>query len=416
MAENTLGSRFKRAWNAFLNRDPTVEYRDYSGMTYSYRPDRVRFSRGNERSIVTTVYNRIAMDASAIDIKHVRLDANDRYQDNILSGLNSCLNVEANIDQSGRTFRQDIFMSLLDEGCIAVVPVETDINPENTKSYDILTMRTAQILEWKPRYVRLKLYNELNGQKQELVLPKDMVAIVENPFYSVMNEPNSTLQRLIRKLNLLDVIDEQSGSGKLDLIIQLPYVVKSEQRKAQAEARRKEIIDQLANSKYGIAYTDGTEHITQLNRSVENNLMGQIEYLTKLLFSQLGITQEILDGTANETAMMNYYSRTIEPLLTAVSEEFTRKFLSKKARTEKQTILFFRDPFKLVPVGQLAEIADKMTRNEIMTSNEIRQKIGMKPSDDHKADQLRNSNLSESNAEIAQEESISPAISDLSQE
>lgn len=416
MAENALGSRFKRAWNAFLNRDPTVEYRDYSGMTYSYRPDRVRFSRGNERSIVTSVYNRIAMDASAIDIKHVRLDANDRYQDNILSGLNSCLNVEANIDQSGRTFRQDIFMSLLDEGCIAVVPVETDINPENTKSYDILTMRTAQILEWKPRYVRLKLYNELNGQKQELVLPKDMVAIVENPFYSVMNEPNSTLQRLIRKLNLLDVIDEQSGSGKLDLIIQLPYVVKSEQRKAQAEARRKEIIDQLANSKYGIAYTDGTEHITQLNRSVENNLMGQIEYLTKLLFSQLGITQEILDGTANETAMMNYYSRTIEPLLTAVSEEFTRKFLSKKARTEKQTILFFRDPFKLVPVGQLAEIADKMTRNEIMTSNEIRQKIGMKPSDDHKADQLRNSNLSESNAEIAQEESISPAISDLSQE
>lgn len=404
MAENTLGSRFKKAWNAFLNRDPTVEYRDYSGMTYSYRPDRVRFSRGNERSIVTSVYNRIAMDAAAIDIKHVRLDEDDRYKEDILSGLNSCLNVEANIDQAGRAFRQDIFMSILDEGCMAVVPVETNIDPKNTKSYDILTMRTAKILEWKPRYVRVSLYNDINGQKQELTLPKEMVAIIENPFYSVMNEPNSTLQRLIRKLNLLDVIDEQSGSGKLDLIIQLPYVVKSQQRKEQAEARRQEIIDQLANSKYGIAYTDGTEHITQLNRAVENNLMGQIEYLTKLLFSQLGITQEILDGTANEEAMMNYYSRTIEPLLTAVTEEFARKFLSKKARTEKQTILFFRDPFKLVPVEKLAEIADKMTRNEIMSSNEVRQKIGMKPSSDPKADELRNSNLSESNAEINKEE------------
>ena len=396
MAENTLGSRFKRAWNAFLNRDPTVEYRDYSGMTYSYRPDRVRFSRGNERSIVTSVYNRIAMDASAIDIKHVRLDANDRYQDDILSGLNSCLNVEANIDQSGRTFRQDIFMSLLDEGCIAVVPVETDINPENTKSYDILTMRTAQILEWKPRYVRLKLYNELNGQKQELVLPKDMVAIVENPFYSVMNEPNSTLQRLIRKLNLLDVIDEQSGSGKLDLIIQLPYVVKSEQRKAQAEARRKEIIDQLANSKYGIAYIDAAERIIQLNRPVDNNMMAQVAFLKDLAYSQIGITQEIMNGTADEGTMAAYKARVIKPIAFAIVDAMRRAFITKTARTQGQSIGCFSNPFELISPTTLAEVSDKLTRNEIVTSNEIRPEIGMSPSDDPGADELRNKNIAQS--------------------
>ena len=391
--ENTLGSRFKHAWNAFFNRDPTRMSRWEAGSSYSRRPDRVRLSGGNERSIVTAVINRIAMDASAIDLVHAKLDDNDRYLETINSGLNNCLNLEANVDQTGRALRQDIYVSVMDEGCIAVVPVDTSDDPENTDSYDILTMRTGKIVEWKPTSVKVRLYNERIGEKQEVWLPKKMVAIIENPFYAVMNERSSTMQRLVRKLNLLDAIDEQSGSGKLDLIIQLPYVVKTPTRKAQAEGRRKELESQLSGSKYGIAYTDGTERITQLNRPVENNLMKQIEYLTSMLYSQLGITQAILDGTADEKTMLNYHSRIIEPLVSTVVDEMKRKFLTKTARTQKKSIVFFRDPFKLVPVNDLAEIADKFTRNEIMTSNEIRQLVGMKPSSDPKADRLINSNL-----------------------
>lgn len=391
--EITFGSRLKHAWNAFMNRDPTDYYRSV-GMGYSYRPDRVRMTRGNERSIVTSVYNRIALDASYVDIVHSRLDEDDRFIEIIDSGLNSCLNLGANIDQTGRAFVQDVVMSMLDEGCVAIVPVDTTINPTVTGSYDINSMRTAKILEWYPEHVRVRLYNDRSGQKEEIILPKSTVAIVENPLYAVINEPNSTMQRLIRKLNLLDAIDEQSGSGKLDLIIQLPYVVKTEARRKQAENRRKDIEMQLAGSKYGIAYTDGAERITQLNRAVDNNLMSQIEYLTSMLYSQLGITQGILDGTADEKTMLNYYHRTIEPILASIVDEMKRKFLTKTARSQKQSILFFRDPFKLVPVSEISEMADKFTRNEIMTSNEIRQKIGMKPSDDPKADELRNSNLS----------------------
>lgn len=391
--EITFGSRLKHAWNAFMNRDPTDYYRSV-GMGYSYRPDRVRMTRGNERSIVTSVYNRIALDASSVDIVHSRLDEDDRFIEIIDSGLNSCLNLGANIDQTGRAFIQDVVMSMLDEGCVAIVPVDTTINPTVTGSYDINSMRTAKILEWYPEHVRVRLYNDRSGQKEEIILPKNTVAIVENPLYAVINEPNSTMQRLIRKLNLLDAIDEQSGSGKLDLIIQLPYVVKTEARRKQAENRRKDIEMQLAGSKYGIAYTDGAERITQLNRAVDNNLMSQIEYLTSMLYSQLGITQGVLDGTADEKTMLNYYHRTIEPILASIVDEMKRKFLTKTARSQKQSILFFRDPFKLVPVSEISEMADKFTRNEIMTSNEIRQKIGMKPSDDPKADELRNSNLS----------------------
>lgn len=391
--EITFGSRLKHAWNAFMNRDPTGYYRNV-GMGYSYRPDRVRMTRGNERSIVTSVYNRIALDASSVDIVHSRLDEDDRFIEIIDSGLNSCLNLGANIDQTGRAFVQDVVMSMLDEGCVAIVPVDTTINPAVTGSYDINSMRTAKILEWYPEHVRVRLYNDRSGQKEEIILPKNTVAIVENPLYAVINEPNSTMQRLIRKLNLLDTIDEQSGSGKLDLIIQLPYVVKTEARRKQAENRRKDIEMQLAGSKYGIAYTDGAERITQLNRAVDNNLMSQIEYLTSMLYSQLGITQGVLDGTADEKTMLNYYHRTIEPILASIVDEMKRKFLTKTARSQKQSILFFRDPFKLVPVSEISEMADKFTRNEIMTSNEIRQKIGMKPSDDPKADELRNSNLS----------------------
>lgn len=393
--ELTIGSRLKHAWNAFFsNRDPTSSYRDV-GMGYSYRPDRVRLTRGNERSIVTSVYNRIALDASAIDIIHARLDDNDRFTSIIDSGLNNCLTVEANIDQTGRSFFQDVVMSMLDEGCVAIVPVDTTTDPTISGSYDVNTMRTGKILEWYPSHVKVKVYNEKTGKKDDIILPKSMVAIIENPLYAVINEPNSTMQRLIRKLNLLDVIDEQSGSGKLDLIIQLPYVIKTEARRQQAEQRRKDIEMQLSGSKYGIAYTDGTERITQLNRSVENNLMKQIEYLTNMLYSQLGITQTILDGTADDKTMLNYYNRTIEPIVSAIVDEMKRKFLTKTARSQKQSILFFRDPFKLVPVSELAEIADKFTRNEIMSSNEIRQIVGMKPSDDPKADELRNKNLSE---------------------
>jgi hypothetical protein len=391
--EIPFSSRLKHAWNAFTtNRDPTKYYRDI-GAGYSYRPDRFRFTRGNERSIVTSVYNRIALDAATIKIQHVQLDENDRFLKVIESGLNSCLSIEANLDQTGRAFIQDVVMSMLDEGCVAIVPVDTDLDPDVTKGFDISSMRTGQIVAWRPKFVTVRLYNEQTGTKQDILLPKTSVAIIENPLYAVINEPNSTMQRLIRKLNLLDAVDEQSSSGKLDLIIQLPYVIKSEARRKQAEERRSDIEKQLSGSKYGIAYTDGTEHITQLNRSVENNLMNQIEYLTNLLFSQLGITQTILDGTADDKTMLNYYNRTIEPIVAAIVDEMIRKFLTKTARSQKKTIMFFRDPFKLVPVNDIAEIADKFTRNEIMTSNEVRQVIGMQPSNDPKADELNNSNI-----------------------
>lgn len=392
--------RIQHAWNAFLNRDPTDNYKYVGGPSYGYRPDRVRFTRGNERSIVTSVYNRIALDAAAIDIKHVRLDKNDRYESTMQSGLNLCLSREANMDQTGRAFIQDVVMSMIDEGCVAIVPVDTVLDPNITNSYDILTMRTGKIIEWYPEHVKVRLYNERNGQKEDVILLKRTVAIIENPLYAVMNEPNSTMQRLIRKLNLLDVIDEQSGSGKLDLIIQLPYVIKTDARRKQAEQRRKDIEMQLSGSKYGIAYTDGTERITQLNRPVDNNLMKQIEYLTSMLYSQLGITQTILDGTADDKTMLNYYNRTIEPILSAIVDEMERKFLTKTAITQKQAIMFFRDPFKLVPINDIAEIADKFTRNEIMSSNEIRQIVGMKPSKDPNADELRNKNLSQPNEQI----------------
>ncbi|MEG1523837.1 MAG: phage portal protein [Clostridia bacterium] len=392
--ENTFGSRLKHAWNAFVNNEQVPNYRS-TEIGYSSRPDRVRFSRGNERSIVTSVYNRIGLDVSAISIKHVRLDENERYTSVINDGLNKCLTVEANIDQTGRAFIQDIVMSMLDEGSVAIVPIDTTLNPEVTGGYDIESMRTGKILEWYPRHVKVRVYNERTGQKKEITCLKNTVAIVENPLYAVINEPNSTMQRLIRKLNLLDVVDNQSSSGKLDLIIGLPYVIKTETRRKQAEMRRKEIESQLTGSKYGIAYTDGTEHITQLNRAVDNNLMKQIEYLTSMLYSQLGITQSILDGTADEQTMLNYYSRTIEPILSAIVDEMKRKFLTKTARSQMQSILFFRDPFKLVPINDIAEIADKFTRNEIMSSNEIRQTIGVKPSNDPNADELRNKNLSE---------------------
>ena len=394
-----LGTRLQHAWNAFVNnRDPTIQYRDI-GASYSYRPDRPRLTRGNERSIVTSVYNRIAIDCAAIDIKHVRLDDNERFKEEIDSGLNNCLSIEANIDQSGRAFIQDVVMSMLDEGCVAIIPVETDKDPTLTDSYKILSMRTGKILEWYPAHVKVRAYDERTGRKEDIVLPKARVGIVENPLYAVINEPNSTMQRLIRKLCLLDAIDEQSGSGKLDLIIQLPYIIKTEARRQQAENRRKDIEMQLAGSKYGIAYTDGTERITQLNRPVENNLMNQIEYLTSMLYSQLGITQAVLDGTADEQTMLNYYDRTIEPILSAIVDEMKRKFLTKTARSQKQSIEFYRDPFRLVPVNNMADIADKFTRNEILTSNEIRQIIGMKPSDDPKADQLVNSNINHAGEE-----------------
>ena len=386
--------RLQHAWNAFLNRDPTYEFRDH-GMISTYKPDRVRFTRGNERSIVTSVYNRIALDVSSIDINHAKLDENGRFKEVIQSGLNECLTLNANIDQTGKAFIQDVVMSMMDEGCVAIVPVDTTTNPTITGSFDINSLRTGQIIEWRPEFIKVRLYNDRTGQKEDVLLPKKSVAIIENPLYAVINEPNSTMQRLIRKLNLLDVIDEQSGSGKLDLIIQLPYVIKSEARRQQAENRRKDIEMQLAGSKYGIAYTDGTEKITQLNRPAENNLMKQIEYLTSMLYSQLGITQSVLDGTADERTMLNYYNRTIEPIISAIIDEMKRKFLTKTARTQNQSIVYFRNPFKLVPINELAEISDKFTRNEIATSNEIRQIIGWKPSDDPGADELRNKNLNQ---------------------
>ena len=395
--ELALGNRLKHAFNAFMNRDPT--YYSNIGSGYSIRPDRPRLSRGNERSIVTSIFNRIAIDVSNIDIKHCRLDNNGRFIEEIDSGLNNCLGLEANIDQTGRAFIQDIVMSMLDEGCVAIVPVDTTLNPKITNSYDILSMRTGKIIEWYPAHVKVRVYNDKTGEKEDIILPKKQVGIIENPLYAVVNEPNSNMQRLIRKLSLLDVTDEQTASGKLDLIIQLPYAVKSDLRKRQADDRVKAIEDQLATNKYGIAYIDGTEKVTQLNRSVENNLLKQIEYLTGMAFSQIGITQSILDGTADEKTMLNYYNRTIDPIISVIVDEMKRKFLTKTARSQQQSILYFRDPFKLVPVNDIAEIADKFTRNEIMTSNEIRQIVGMKPSDDPKADELRNSNISQSKEE-----------------
>ena len=396
-----LIDRFKRAVNVFA-REPTR--RDYydTGPGYSYRPDRVRFSRGNERSIVTSVYNRIAMDASAINIRHVILDDEGRYKQNAEDGLHNCLTLEANKDQTGRAFLQDVVMSMMDEGCVAIIPIDTTDDPVDTDSYGILTMRTGKILEWYPNHVLVRAYNDRTGRQEDIKLLKSAIAIVEDPFFAVMNEPSSTMQRLIYKLNLLDSIDEQSGSGKLDLIVQLPYTVKSELKRNQANQRKKDLEMQLSGSKYGIAYIDAAEKVTQLNRSVDNNLMTQIEYLTNLLFSQLGITQSILDGTADEKTMLNYYNRTIEPIVSAIVDEMKRKFLTKTARSRNHSIQFFRDPFKLVPVNDIAEIADKFTRNEIMTKNEMRQIIGMKPSDDPKADELRNANLSEPKTEQVQ--------------
>ena len=390
--EMSLGARLKHAWNVFTANE-FVKPRWDIGPSYHYRPDRPIFSRGNERSIITSVYNRIALDVAAISIQHVRLDDEGRFTSVMNSTLNDCLSLEANLDQTGRAFIQDIVQSMLDEGCVAIVPVDTDIDPDEG-SYKIETMRTGKILEWYPQHVKVRVYNEQTGKKEDVLVSKRTVAIVENPFYAVMNEPNSTMQRLIRKLNILDAIDEQSGSGKLNLIIQLPYVIKTEARRQQAEKRRKDIEEQLSGSKYGVAYTDGTEHVVQLNRPVDNNIMSQIEYLTSMLYSQLGLTQTIMDGSADDKTMLNYLTRTVEPILSAIVDEMKRKFLTKTARSQKQSILFFRDPFKLVPVSEIAEIADKMTRNEIMTSNEIRQKIGMTPSKDPNADKLRNSNLS----------------------
>ena len=388
--------RLQHAWNAFMNKDPTYNYQG-AGMGYSYRPDRPRLTRGNERSIINSIFNKIALDVASIDIVHCKLDEDNRYIETIDSGLNNCLTLEANIDQTGRAFIQDIVMSMLDEGSVAIVPVDTTLNPKDTNSYDIVSMRTGKILAWYPEHVRVQLYNEKTGKKEELILPKKTVGIIENPLYTVINEQNSTMQRLKRKLALLDMVDEQNSSGKLDLIIQLPFVVKSDARRQQAEKRRKDIEMQLVGSKYGIAYTDGTERITQLNRPIDNNLFTQVESLTSMLYSQLGITQSVLDGTADEKTMLNYYNRSIAPFVDAIVDELKRKFLSKTARTRRQSIQAFRDPFKLVPVNELAEIADKFTRNEILSSNEIRQIIGRKPSKDPKADQLVNSNISQPN-------------------
>jgi hypothetical protein len=395
-----IRDRLQHAWNAFVYNDNTYTNPQNLGGFSTFKPDRVHFSRGVEKSIVTSVYNRLALDVASLAIKHVRLDENGRYMEEVNSGLQNCLNVEANIDQTGRAFLQDVVMSMLDEGCVAIVPVDTTVNPAVSGSYEINTLRTGKILEWYPAHVRIRVYNDKKGIHEEITLPKSSVAIIENPLYAVINEPNSTMQRLIRKLNLLDVVDEQTSSGKLDLIIQLPYVIKSEARRKQAEERRKDIEMQLSGSKYGIAYTDGTERITQLNRPAENNLMKQVEYLTSMLYGQLGLTQSVMDGSADEKTMLNYYNRTIEPIIAAIVDEIKRKFLTKTARSQKQTVMYFRDPFKLVPVNEIAEIADKFTRNEIMTSNEIRQIVGMKPADDPSADELRNKNLNQSGKEI----------------
>lgn len=407
MEKPTLLDRLKTGWNAFRNRDPTMFYSE-QGMSYTYRPDRVRFSRGNERTIVTSVYNKIAMDVASVDIKHCRVDKNGRFIEEIDSDLNACLTLEANIDQTHRAFRQDIVMSMFDEGAVAIVPIEAKGDPTISTSFDIRSMRVGKIVEWFPRSVKLEVYNDQTGRKEQIMMPKRSVAIIENPLYSVINEPNSTMKRLVRKLNLLDAIDEQSGSGKLDLIIQLPYAVKGELKQQQADKRRNDIVDQLKGP-YGIAYIDGTEKITQLNRPVENNLMKQIEYLTNMLYSQIGITPAIMDGTADEKTMLNYNNRTIEPIVSTIVDAMKRSFISKTARSQGQTIMAFRDPFKLVPVDNIAEIADKLTRNEILTSNEVRQIIGYKPSDDPKADQLRNSNISQAKQDISPVQSLEPS-------
>ena len=391
----SISTRFKNAWNAFRNKDPSSFN---NGMGFSVRPDRARLTRGNEKSITTSIYNRIALDVSSINIQHVRLDKNGRFRDVIDSKLNSCLTLEANIDQTNRAFIQDVVISMFDEGAVAVVPVDTTIDPKITDSYDIVTMRTGKILEWYPEKVKVRVYNDRTGLKEDLIMLKKNVAIIENPLYAVINEPNSTMQRLIRKLNLLDVIDEKSASNKLDLIFQLPYTVRTETKRSQAEKRRDDLEQQLAESKYGIGYIDSAERVIQLNRPVENNLMSQIEYLTSMLYSQLGINQGVLEGTADSKAMSNYYDRTIEPIVSAIVDEMKRKFISKTARTQGQSIMYFRDPFKLVPILDLAEMVDKFTRNEVMTSNEFRQVIGMKPSNDPNADKLLNKNLKQTNS------------------
>ena len=407
----SLTERIKNGWNAFVNnKDPSLTYREI-GVSSSFRPDRTRLTRGNDRSIIASIYNRIAMDVASLDFKHVRTDENGQYLEDMDSSLNDILSFSANIDQTSRQFIQDTVLSLFDEGCIALVPVDTSINPDRG-SYDILSIRTGQIVEWFPEHARVRLYNDRKGIKEEKIFSKENIAIIENPFYSVMNERNSILSRLTRKLNLLDTIDEKTGSGKLDLIIQLPYVIKTEARKLQAEKRRSDIEDQLANSKYGIAYTDGTERVTQLNRAVENNLMSQVEYYTKLLYDQLSITDTILNGTAKEEEMINYYNRTIEPIAASITDEFKRKFLTKTARTQHQTVMFIRDPFKLAPVSQIADIADKFTRNEILSSNEVRSIVGFRPRPEASADELRNKNISASSKEIAEE----PKADDLTEE
>ena len=399
----SMSTRLKHAWNIFRNREPTEVYEQDLGYSSSFRPDRTRAHITNSRSVIGSVYNRIALDVAAVSIQHVRLDQNERYIETIASGLNNCLTTEANTDQTHRSFIHDIILSMFDEGSVAIVPVDTTLDPKVSNSYDIHTLRTASIVNWYPQHVRVRLYNEKTGNREELTLPKNIVAIVENPLYAVMNEPNGTLKRLVRKLALLDAIDEQSGSGKLDLIIQLPYVIKTEARREQAEIRRNAIEEQLSGSKYGIAYTDGTERVTQLNRPAENNLMAQVQYLTSMLFSQLGLTEDVFAGTANEETMLNYYNRTIEPCLSAITDEMKRKYLTKTARTQKQSILFFRDPFKMVPVSTLAEIADKFTRNEILSSNDVRAVIGYKPADVERADALINKNISEKSLRIVKQ-------------
>jgi len=407
---DSIGMQFRKLWNLFRANETTQEFSYPAGIGsgYGYRPDRLSLIVGNEQSMINAVYTRIGIDVAAISIKHVRTDENGRYLEEIPSGLNNCLTLEANIDQTGRAFIQDVVMSLCDEGTVAVVPVDTTINPKVSGSYDIMTMRTAKIRQWYPEHVRVNIYNQRTGMREDITLPKSMVAVIENPLYSVMNEPNSTLKRLIDKINLLDVIDRQSGSGKLDLLIQLPYTIKTETRRQQAENRRAELENQLQDSKYGIGYIDGTEKVTQLNRPAENNLLAQIEYLTSMLWSQLGLTKEVFDGTADEAAMINYYNRTIEPFLAAITDSMKRVFLTKTGRSQGQTIMALRDPFKLVPATQLAELADKFTRNEIVTSNEFRGVIGMKPSSDPKADELRNKNLNQNAAETAVSNVLDP--------
>ena len=397
----TFGERLKHSWNAFMNKDPTEDKRYIElGPSNTRRPDMFRATRGTEKTIVTSIYTKIAIDVAKLDIEHVKVDENGRYVDTIKSGLNYVLTTEANIDQTSRAFIQDVVMSMFDEGVVAIVPVDTTLNPLKTGSYDIQTMRVGSVVEWFPQYIKVRLYNDRTGKHEETILPKKVVSIIENPLYAVMNEPNSVAKRLIRKLNILDAVDEQSGSGKLDLILGLPYVIKSEARREQAERRRKDIEEQLANSKYGIAYTDGTEHITQLNRSVENNIFNQVQYLTEMLYNQLGMTKGVFDGTATEEEMLNYHSRTIEPIVSAITDEMSRKFLTKTARSQNQRIMFFKDPFSLTPTEKIADIADKFTRNAILSSNEMRAIIGYKPVDDQRADELSNKNINQSDEEM----------------